>query len=85
MPTIFLILKVSISGRLERQLTKPRLNTHKALTSQRPFLNYFAPTFILYELSSPFLNIHWFLDKVNMTFDTEGIYIRQIGEATYKA
>lgn len=34
---------------------------------QRPFLNYYAPTFILYELSSPFLNIHWFLDKVNMT------------------
>ncbi|KAJ6113618.1 hypothetical protein N7523_006935 [Penicillium sp. IBT 18751x] len=33
----------------------------------RPFLNYYAPTFILYELSSPFLNIHWFLDKVNMT------------------
>ncbi|KAJ5774518.1 hypothetical protein N7457_009414 [Penicillium paradoxum] len=33
----------------------------------RPFLNYFAPTFILYELSSPFLNIHWFLDKVDMT------------------
>jgi hypothetical protein len=34
---------------------------------QRPFLNYFAPTFILYELSSPFLNIHWFLDKLDMT------------------
>ncbi|OQD69977.1 hypothetical protein PENDEC_c028G01182 [Penicillium decumbens] len=33
----------------------------------RPFINYYAPTFILYELSSPFLNIHWFLDKVNMT------------------
>ncbi|KAJ5551279.1 hypothetical protein N7461_005977 [Penicillium sp. DV-2018c] len=33
----------------------------------RPFLNYYAPTFILYELSSPFLNIHWFLDKVDMT------------------
>ncbi|KAJ5172192.1 hypothetical protein N7492_004785 [Penicillium capsulatum] len=33
----------------------------------RPFLNYYAPVFILYELSSPFLNIHWFLDKVNMT------------------
>ncbi|KAL2824640.1 TLC domain-containing protein [Aspergillus cavernicola] len=32
-----------------------------------PFLNYYAPVFILYELSSPFLNIHWFLDKVNMT------------------
>ncbi|KAI9761543.1 MAG: SWI/SNF complex component snf12 [Chaenotheca gracillima] len=33
----------------------------------RPFVNYYGPTFILYELSSPFLNIHWFLDKVNMT------------------
>ncbi|KAJ5909004.1 hypothetical protein N7495_001686 [Penicillium taxi] len=33
----------------------------------RPFLNYYAPTFILYELSSPFLNIHWFLDKISMT------------------
>ena len=35
--------------------------------SQRPFLNFYTPVFILYELSSPFLNIHWFLDKVNMT------------------
>ena len=34
---------------------------------QRPFVNYYGPTFILYELSSPFLNFHWFLDKVNMT------------------
>lgn len=34
---------------------------------QRPFVNYYTPVFILYELSSPFLNIHWFLDKVNMT------------------
>ncbi|KAJ5947116.1 hypothetical protein N7466_000131 [Penicillium verhagenii] len=33
----------------------------------KPFLNYYASTFILYELSTPFLNIHWFLDKVNMT------------------
>lgn len=33
----------------------------------RPFVNFYAPTFILYELSSPFLNIHWFLDKLNMT------------------
>ncbi|RJE24575.1 hypothetical protein PHISCL_03106 [Aspergillus sclerotialis] len=33
----------------------------------RPFVNFYSPTFILYELSSPFLNIHWFLDKVNMT------------------
>lgn len=34
---------------------------------QRPFVNFYAPTFILYELSSPFLNIHWFLDKLNLT------------------
>lgn len=30
-------------------------------------MNYYCPVFILYELSSPFLNIHWFLDKLNMT------------------
>ncbi|PGH06560.1 hypothetical protein AJ79_06499 [Helicocarpus griseus UAMH5409] len=33
----------------------------------RPFVSYYGPTFILYELSSPFLNFHWFFDKVNMT------------------
>ncbi|KKZ62565.1 hypothetical protein EMCG_02972 [[Emmonsia] crescens] len=33
----------------------------------RPFVNYYGPTFILYELSTPFLNFHWFFDKVNMT------------------
>ena len=35
--------------------------------SQRPFLNYYASTFILYELSTPFLNVHWFCDKLNLT------------------
>jgi TLC domain len=45
-----------------------KTNTLPHLESlQRPFLNYYAPVFILYELSTPFLNIHWFLDKVNMT------------------
>ncbi|KAL9112508.1 MAG: hypothetical protein Q9187_007766 [Circinaria calcarea] len=33
----------------------------------RPFLNYYGLNFILYELSTPFVNIHWFLDKVGMT------------------
>ncbi len=33
-------------------------------------MNYYACTFILYELSSPFLNIHWFCDKLNMTGTT---------------
>ncbi|KAK5013181.1 hypothetical protein LTR16_002101 [Cryomyces antarcticus] len=33
----------------------------------RPFVNFYGPIFILYELSSPFLNIHWFLDKLSLT------------------
>ncbi|KAL8994712.1 MAG: hypothetical protein Q9188_006990 [Gyalolechia gomerana] len=33
----------------------------------RPFVNFYGPTFILYELSSPFLNFHWFFDKLQMT------------------
>jgi hypothetical protein len=37
---------------------------------QRPFVNYYGPVFILYELSTPFLNIHWFCDKLNMTGGT---------------
>ncbi|KAK6512655.1 hypothetical protein TWF506_008831 [Arthrobotrys conoides] len=36
----------------------------------RPFVNYYAPTFLLYELSSPFLNFHWFMDKLEMTGST---------------
>jgi hypothetical protein len=35
--------------------------------SQRPFVYFYAPIFLLYELSSPFLNIHWFCDKVDLT------------------
>ena len=34
---------------------------------KRPFLNYYGLNFVLYELSTPFLNIHWFLDKCRMT------------------
>jgi len=37
---------------------------------QRPFVNHYACPFILYELSSPFLNIHWFCDKLNLTGST---------------
>ncbi|MCJ1306462.1 hypothetical protein MMC25_000104 [Agyrium rufum] len=33
----------------------------------RPFVNYYGLNFILYELSTPFLNIHWFMDKFGMT------------------
>ncbi|KAK4129856.1 DUF887-domain-containing protein [Trichocladium antarcticum] len=40
----------------------------------RPFLNYYSPVFILYELSTPFLNIHWFFDKLNMTGSRAQLY-----------
>ncbi|CAI6315193.1 unnamed protein product [Periconia digitata] len=40
----------------------------------RPFVNFYAPTFILYELSSPFLNVHWFCDKLNMTGSSLQLY-----------
>ena len=42
--------------------------------SQRPFVNFYGPTFILYELSSPFLNFHWFFDKLNMTGSRAQLY-----------
>lgn len=41
---------------------------------QRPFVNYYGPTFILYELSSPFLNFHWFFDKLGMTGSRAQLY-----------
>ncbi|KAK8195873.1 hypothetical protein M8818_007024 [Zalaria obscura] len=37
------------------------------LAHARPFVNFYGPIFILYELSSPFLNIHWFCDKLALT------------------
>ena len=40
------------------------------MNAQRPFVNFYSPSFILYELSSPFLNIHWFCDKLEMTGST---------------
>jgi hypothetical protein len=42
----------------------------RLICEQRPFVNYYAPDFILYELSSPFLNIHWFCDKLELTGST---------------
>ncbi|KAI9190358.1 hypothetical protein H9P43_001792 [Blastocladiella emersonii ATCC 22665] len=33
------------------------------LFSFRPFLLYYGSVFLLYELSTPFLNAHWFMDK----------------------
>nr|CAG8472994.1 2534_t:CDS:2 [Entrophospora candida] len=33
----------------------------------RPFLNYYGPVFLMFEVSTPFLNIHWFMDKLGKT------------------
>ena len=41
---------------------------------QRPFANYYGLAFILYELSTPFLNVHWFLDKLGMTGSNLQLY-----------
>jgi TLC domain len=37
-------------------------------------LNFYGCTFILYELSSPFLNFHWFFDKLDMTGSLPQLY-----------
>jgi TLC domain len=34
---------------------------------KRPFANFYGLNFVLYALSTPFLNLHWFFDKFNMT------------------
>lgn len=31
-----------------------------------PFTFYYGAVFILFELSTPFLNVHWFMDKVGL-------------------
>ncbi len=44
------------------------------LFSFRPFLMWFGPAFLAFELSTPFLNIHWYLDKLHMS----GSYLQLI-------
>ncbi|RYP73758.1 hypothetical protein DL771_003471 [Monosporascus sp. 5C6A] len=40
----------------------------------RPFVNYYSCNFILWELSTPFLNVHWFFDKLGMTGSAPQLY-----------
>ncbi|KAF8864660.1 DUF887-domain-containing protein [Acephala macrosclerotiorum] len=40
----------------------------------RPIFNYYGCIFMLYELSTPFLNIHWFFDKLGMTGTKAQLY-----------
>lgn len=37
------------------------------LFAYRPFLNYYGAVFLMFEISTPFVNIHWFMDKLGMT------------------
>ncbi|KAF8263047.1 DUF887-domain-containing protein [Lactarius quietus] len=37
------------------------------LNAFRPFVAYYGARFLLWELSTPFLNIHWMLDKTGQT------------------
>ncbi|KAI1133494.1 TLC domain-containing protein [Nemania abortiva] len=49
----------------------------------RPFVNFYSPVFILWELSSPFLNIHWFFDKLGMTGSRAQLYNGLVLIATF--
>ncbi|KAI0165954.1 TLC domain-containing protein [Xylariaceae sp. FL1272] len=49
----------------------------------RPFVNYYSTNFILWELSSPFLNIHWFFDKLGMTGSKAQLYNGLVLIATF--
>lgn len=40
------------------------------LFTLKPFLMYCGPNFLIWELSTIFLNIHWYLDKFGMTGST---------------
>lgn len=40
----------------------------------RPVCNYYGCVFLLYELSTPFLNVHWFFDKLGMTGSKAQLY-----------
>jgi len=40
------------------------------LCSFRPFLAYYAAHFLIWEVSTPFLNLHWALDKTKQTGST---------------
>ncbi|OZJ02451.1 hypothetical protein BZG36_04399 [Bifiguratus adelaidae] len=37
------------------------------ILSYRPFINYYGAVFIMFELSTIFLNINWFMDKLGYT------------------
>ncbi|RKF79429.1 putative TLC domain-containing protein C17A2.02c [Golovinomyces cichoracearum] len=40
----------------------------------RPICNFYGSTFLIYELSTPFLNFHWFFDKLGMTGSKAQLY-----------
>ncbi|KAM3582719.1 hypothetical protein VKS41_005359 [Umbelopsis sp. WA50703] len=37
------------------------------ILAYRPFFNYYGAVFMMYEMSTPFLNFNWFMDKLGWT------------------
>jgi hypothetical protein len=44
-----------------------KLERNLMMKPQRPFANYYGLNFVLYALSTPFLNLHWYCDKLSLT------------------
>ena len=43
-----------------------RINAGHLHLAQKPFLAYYGPRFLLWELSTPFLNLNWFLERTSL-------------------
>ncbi|ORX89507.1 DUF887-domain-containing protein [Basidiobolus meristosporus CBS 931.73] len=43
------------------------VNTLTSFCIFRPFIMYYGCSFLMFELSTPFLNFHWFMDKLGYT------------------
>lgn len=42
-------------------------STNAGFRQKRPFLSFYVPVVVVYELWTPFLSIHWFCDKLHLT------------------
>lgn len=65
--TAFAFVYVSWNGEL---ITSRGISLTSMATLQHPIFMYDGLGFLLWELSTPFLNIHWFLDKMGKTGST---------------
>jgi hypothetical protein len=42
----------------------------------KPYLNYYGPIFLMFEISTIFLNIHWFCDKTGLNFVSNDLVVQ---------